>query len=84
MAKSEANITLYKFIHHIGVPGEILTDGAQKLYKIDWRRTCVKHSIIQDLTKPDTPKQEPAKIYDGILKKMIPNRMQWTNTPVQL
>ena len=83
-AKSEANNALDKFIHHIGVPGEILTDGAQELHKSDWGKTCVKHSIIQDLTEPDTPKQNPAELQGGILKKRIRNRMRSTNTPVRL
>ena len=33
--KSEANNALYKFIHHIGVTSEILTDVAQELHKSD-------------------------------------------------
>ena len=34
--KSNANAALDKFIHHIGVPNELLTDGALELTKSNW------------------------------------------------
>ena len=37
-SKSDANEALDKFIHHIGVPSEILTDGALELHNRNGER----------------------------------------------
>ena len=47
-------------------------------------KKCLKHSIIQDRTELDTPKQNPAELQGGILKKRMQNRMRKTSTPVRL
>ena len=83
-AKSDTNAALDKFIHHIGVPNKLLTDGALKLTKSDWGKTCVKHSIIQNTTEPHTPKINPAENQGGTIKRRVQNSIRKTNTPVHL
>ena len=82
--KSSANAALDQFLHHIGIPNEMLTDGALELTKSDWGRTCIRHSIIQNTTEPHTPKINPAESQGGLLKRKIRDVMRRTNTPVRL
>ena len=39
--KSDAHHTLNRFIHEVGVPVELMTDGALELTKSDWGKTCL-------------------------------------------
>ena len=80
--KSDANEALDKFIHHIGVPSEILTDGPLELHKSQWGKTCVKHSIMQSLTEPDTPKQNTSELQGRILKKRVHDKMRSANIQI--
>ena len=58
--KSSANAVLDQLLHHIGVPNEMLMDGALELNFSDWGRTYLCHSIIQNTAEPHTPKINPA------------------------
>ena len=69
--KSDEYAALDKFIHHIGVPNELLTDGALELTKSNLGKICVKHSIIQNTTEPHTPKKNPARIQEVIIKRRV-------------
>jgi hypothetical protein len=82
--KSHAYHALDRFLHEVGIPCEMLTDGAQELYKAEWGRTCRKHKIQQRLTEPHSPWQNPAELSGGIIKRRVRQLMRTTNTPVRL
>ena len=63
-AKSSANSVLDQFLHHVGVPNEMLTDGALELILLDWGKTCIQHYISQNTTEPHTPKINLAESQD--------------------
>ena len=54
-SKSHANHALDRFIHEIGVPRSLMTDGAKELHLSDWGNICRKHSIHQKTTEPYSP-----------------------------
>lgn len=83
-SKSHAGHALDRFIHEVGVPREILTDGAKELIFADWGKTCAKHRIYQVTTEPDSPWQNHAELMGGIIKRKVRHRMRITNTPVRL
>ena len=82
--KSSVDDILDKYIHRIGIPSEILMDGALELHRSKWIKTCVKHSIMKSLAKPNTPKQNLSELQGCILKKRIHNRMRETNASIRL
>ena len=53
--KSNAHHALDRFIHEVGVPVEILVDGALEPHKAEWGKTCRKHQIFQSTTEPHSP-----------------------------
>ena len=53
--KSDAPKTLDYFLHNVGVPTILHTDGAKELTKGEWERKCNKSSIIQTTTEPHSP-----------------------------
>ena len=82
--KSHAHHALDTFIHEIGVPTEMLTDGAAELTKGEWAKVCKKHSIHQVTTEPYSPWQNPAESSGGIVKRKVRDLMKSTNTPIRL
>ena len=83
-AKSKADHALDRFLHEVGIPTEILTDGALELTKSDWGKLCRKHKIKQITTEPHTPRQNPAELAGGIIKRKVRHLMRRTGTPVRL
>ena len=83
-AKSDVNAALDKFIHHISVPNELLTDGTLELTKSNWGKTCVKYSIIQNAMEPHTQKIHRTESKGGIIKCRARHSMKKMNTPVCL
>ena len=83
-SKSHAHHSLDRFLHEIGVPTEILTDGAKELTLGNWGKACQKHRIQQRKTEPHSPWQNHAELMGGNLKRKIRHRMRTTNTPVRL
>ena len=83
-AKSDAHQTLDRFIHDVGVPSEIMTDGAKELTTTNWGKTCRKHKIRQFTTEPHTPRQNPAELAGGNIKRKVRHLMKTTSTPVRL
>ena len=83
-SKSHAHHTLGRFIHEIGVPTELLTDGAKELTLGQWNKTCLKHRIHPVCTEPHSPWQNHAERMGGIIKRRVRHRMRVTNTPIRL
>ena len=55
--KSYAHHALDRFIHEVGVPIEMLTDGASELIQSEWGTTCKRFNIYQVATEPYSPWQ---------------------------
>ena len=83
-SKSHAHHALDRFIHEVGVPTELTTDGAKELTLGQWHKTCLKHRIYQVSTEPHSPWQNHAELIGGIVKRRVRHRMRVTNTPVRL
>lgn len=83
-SKSHAHHSLDRFLHEVGTPTEILTDGAKELTLGQWGKTCLKHRILQCTTEPHSPWQNHAELMGGTLKRKIRHRMRVTNTPIRL
>ena len=79
--KSDAHHTLSRFIHEVGIPSELLTDGALELNMSDWGKICSKHHIYQVTTEPHSPWQNPAEKNGGLIKQKVKHLMKQTNTP---
>ena len=82
--KSHAHHALDRFLHEVGIPTELLTDGAKELTVSEWGKTCRKHKIRQITTEPHTPRQNPAELAGGIIKRKVRHLMKRTSTPVRL
>lgn len=82
--KSDAHHSLDRFLHEVGVPPEILTDGALELIKTEWGKTCRKHKIRQITTEPYSPWQNPAELSGGLIKRKMRHLMKTKLTPVVL
>ena len=83
-SKSNAHNALDRFIHDVGVPTELLTDGSRELTVTEWGKTCRKHKIRQLTTEPHTPRQNPAELAGGNVKRKVRQLMKRTSTPVRL
>ena len=70
-AKSHAHHALDRFLHEVGIPTEMLTDGAKELTISEWGKTCHKHKIRQITTESHTPRQNPAELAGGIIKRKV-------------
>ena len=82
--KEDAHHALDRFIHEVGVPHEILTDGALELTKAEWGKTCRRHNIQQITTEPHSPWMNPSELAGGIINRRVQSRMKATNTPARL
>ena len=83
-SKAHAHHALDRFLHDVGVPTEILTDGAKELTQAEWGKSCRRHKIRQITTEPHTPRQNPAELAGGIVKRKVRHLMKRTGTPVRL
>ena len=82
--KSDAQLAFDRFLHEVGIPSEIITDGAKELHLGKWASLCQRHSIRQKLTEPFSPWQNPAELQGGIIKRKVRNLMRRTGTFVRL
>lgn len=83
-SKSHAYHALERFLHEVGIPVEMLTDGAKELILAEWGAICRKHGIYQVTTEPHSPWQNIAERSGGLIKRKAKHLMQITNTPVVL
>jgi len=82
--KSHAYHSLDRFIHEVGVPTELLTDGAKELTQSEWSKICQRHHIYQVCTEPRSPWQNHAELIGGIIKRKVRHRMKSTLTQIRL
>ena len=82
--KSHAHHALDRFIHEVGVPTEMLTDGASELIQSEWGTICKRFNIYQVTTEPYSPWQNPSELSGGINKRKVRDLMKSTNTPIRL
>ena len=68
MSAKRNKTTLDQFVHHVRVPNELSTDKVLELILSDRGKKIAKHSIIQYITEPDTPKMNLAESQGGIVK----------------
>jgi hypothetical protein len=83
-SNSKAHEALDRFLHDVGIPSELLTDGAKELTLSKWGETCRRHKIHTKMTKPHSPWQNYCEMTGGIIKWTIAHMMQRTCTPVRL
>ena len=84
ISKAHAHETLDMFIHEIGVPQKIHTDGALELCKGNWGKIFVKHHIKQSETELYSPWQNHAERAVAIIRRKARLMMQSTQTPIRL
>ena len=82
--KEHSHHTLNSFIHEVGVPNELLTDGAKELSLGEWGKICRRRNIHMQMTEPYSPWQNHAERVGGIIKRKVKRLMRSTNTPVRL
>ena len=83
-AKGDAHHALDRFNHEVGIPNELLTDGAKELTIGDWGKKCRKRNIHMETTEPHSPWQNHAERIGGLVKRKVKKLMRSTNTPVRL
>ena len=82
--KSDAPFALNRFIHEVGVPTEIHTDGSKEQTHGNWKKICQRHSIYRTWNEPYSPWQNLAEKAGGIIKARSRDMMRRTNTPLVL
>ena len=83
-AKSHAHHALNRFIHEVGVPNELLTDGAKEETLGEWGEICQRRNIYMQTTEPHSPWQNHAERMGGLVKRKVKAVMRSTSTPVRL
>ena len=83
-SRSEAPQALDRFLNEVGIPMEMMTDGAPELVHGEWTKICKCRYIHQRATEPESPWQNPAELAGGIIKRRVRNLMKTTGTPVRL
>jgi hypothetical protein len=64
-SKEDSHLALDRFLHEVGIPREILTDGAKELVYSEWGKLCRRHKIYQVTTEPYSPWQNHAELMGG-------------------
>lgn len=83
-SKGDAPFALNRFIHEVGVPSEMHTDGSKEQSHGNWKKTCQKHAIYRTWNEPYSPWQNLAEKAGGIIKARCRDMMRRTNTPIVL
>ena len=50
--KDHSPYALDRFLHEVGIPTELMTDGAKELIHGDWSKLCRKHIILKRILNP--------------------------------
>ena len=82
--KKESHLALNRFLHKIGIPSELHTDGAGELVHGEWKTLCNRHKIYRIFTEPHSPWQNIAERAGGVIKGRTRDMMRRTNTPLVL
>ena len=60
------------FIHDVGVPGDLATDGAKEETLGEWEETLKKFCVRQHVTEPHLQWQSRAEYDIGEIKQLMP------------
>ena len=82
--KRHAHHALNKLIHEVGVPNELLTDGAKELTLGEWGKTCRKQNIHMETTEPHLSWYYHSERIGGIVKCKVKRFMRSSNTPIRI
>ena len=82
--KKESHLALNRFLHEIGVPSELHTDGAGEMVHGEWNTLCQRYKIYRTYTEPHSPWQNIAERAGGVIKAKTRDLMRKTNTPLVL
>ena len=82
--ESNAHETLGRFIHQVGIPHELHSDGAKALIHGEYRKKLKKYEIQTTETEPYSPWQNEAERANMTVKKFGRYLMQSTNSPIVL
>ena len=82
--KKESHLALNRFLHEIGIPSELHTDGAGEMVHGEWNTLCQRYKIYRTYTEPHSPWQNIAERTGGIIKAKTRDLMRRTNTPLVL
>ena len=80
-SKGDAHHALMQFIHEIGVPKDLLTDGALEEMRGEWGQIIKQYHIHQRTTKPKSPWQNRAESEIWEIKKLTRRALRGSNTP---
>jgi hypothetical protein len=69
-SKGDAHHMLMQFIHEVGVPKDLLTDGALEEMRGEWGWIIKQYQIHQRTTKPKSPWQNRAESEIQEIKKL--------------
>ena len=83
-SRKDAHLALDKFLHEVGIPSELHSDGAEELVHGQWDSICQRHKIFRTMNEPHSPWQNLAERTGGIIKSRARDMMRRTNTPLVL
>ena len=82
--KAHVHHALDRFLHEVGIPSEMMTDGARELTLFEWGKICVRHKIKQSRTEAHSTWQNPAELGGGVAKRKVRHLMKSKACPVVL
>ena len=80
----ENSFTLRSFIQLIGIPRKMHTDNHKNFAEGDFKKACMKFSILQSFTEAHSPWQNRAESAIGDVKGYARRLMMHTQTPIRL
>ncbi len=80
-SKSDAHHALMQFIHEVGVPKDLLSEGALEEMRGEWGRIVKQYHIHQRTTEPKSPWQNQSESEIHELKKHTQRALRNSNTP---
>ena len=83
-SESQAPETLNEFIHDVGIPNELHTDGAKVTTFGNWVKICKKFAIKRTIAEPYSPWKNPAEKGVKLVKQKASQLMRSTATPLRL
>ena len=82
--KREAGEKLYRFVTDVGIPQELITDGAKEETESRWKDVCKEFRIISRTTEPYSPWQNRAEAEIREMKKGMLRIQRKTGSPKRL
>jgi hypothetical protein len=83
-AKSNAHITFLSFIHEVGIPHKIHSDGAGEVVASEFRKKLNKYEVYLTTNEPYSPWQNDAERKIGLVKRLGRYFMQSTQCPIRI